>query len=72
MARPPRTKRRRRALTAGSILLLLLVLAGGFAAYTTYRVNRFAESAFRPEATPVGILLANSLWQRTNAENWSV
>ena len=51
MARPPRTKRRRRALIAGSILLLLLVLAGSFAAYTTYRVNRFAEGAFRPEAT---------------------
>lgn len=52
MAGRPLTRRRRATLAAGGVALVLLVLALAFAGYTSYRVNRFSTSAFRPEETP--------------------
>ncbi|HET8628863.1 MAG TPA: LCP family protein [Thermomicrobiales bacterium] len=52
MSRPPRTRRRRIALIVGGLVLVLCVATLGVALYLNYRVNRFAESAFRPEETP--------------------
>ncbi|HEX5503906.1 MAG TPA: LCP family protein [Thermomicrobiales bacterium] len=52
MSRPPRTRRRRIALIVGGLVLVLCVATLGVALYLNYRVNRFAESAFRPEQTP--------------------
>jgi polyisoprenyl-teichoic acid--peptidoglycan teichoic acid transferase len=52
MARPPRTRRQRVALTVALVALLCLALLAAGVGYTNYRVNRFAQTAFRDEATP--------------------
>ena len=52
MARPPRTRRQRVALTVAIVALLCLALLAAGVGYTNYRVNRFAQTAFRDEATP--------------------
>lgn len=44
------SRRRRRVLIASVLALLALAIAG--ATYASYRVDRFTDSTFRPEATP--------------------